>query len=404
MVEEVQDYVRSCDTCQRDKASRHKKYGLLDPLEIPYRPWSSISMDWIVKLPESGGYTQIWVIVDRLTKMAHFIPLKTGITAAELAQAFLRVIWKLHGLPDEIITDRDTKITSLFWQKLMDLMGTISKMMTAFHPQSDRQTERINQILEEYLQHYCSWKQDDWDELLPLAEYAYNSAISETTKMSPFYTNYRFEPKQSFKPIGKIQYQNPRSEVQVKMWENIWEQLKANIIKAQIRMTKWYDNKKQEGPDFKEGDMVMLNSRYIQTKRPSKKLDHKKMGPFRIEKAIGNRAFRLELPPQMKVHPVYHIGLLERYRDSKDPTRKQIVPEVEEIDGEMNWEVREIVESRQNRRKKHNPIEYLVLWEGYPDEDGTWEVYDNLKGTANEILQNFHNKYPHAARDARIGS
>src|SRR5258706_12974740 len=109
-------------------------------------------------------------------------------------------------------------------------------------------------------------------------------------------------------------------------------------------MTKWYNNKKQEGPKFREGDMVMMDSRHIQTKRPSKKLDHKKMGLFQIEKAIGNRAFRLELPPQMKVHPVYHIGLLEHYRDSKDPQSKQIVPEVEEIDGEMNWEVIEIVE------------------------------------------------------------
>ena len=105
MAEEVQDYVRSCDTCQGDKASRHKKYGLLDPLEVPYRPWSSISMDWIVKLPELGGCTQIWVIMHRLTKIAHFILLKTGVTTMELAQAFLRVIWKLHGLPDEIITD-----------------------------------------------------------------------------------------------------------------------------------------------------------------------------------------------------------------------------------------------------------------------------------------------------------
>ena len=115
-------------------------------------------MDWVVELPESGGCTQIWVIVDQLTKMAHFILLKTGITAAKLAQAFLRVICKLHGLPDEIIMDQDTKITSLFWQKLMDLMGIISKMTMAFHPQSDGQTERINQILEEYLRHYCSWK------------------------------------------------------------------------------------------------------------------------------------------------------------------------------------------------------------------------------------------------------
>ena len=115
--------------------------------------------------------------------------------------------------------------------------------------------------------------------------------------MSPFYANYGFEPKQSFEPIGKIQYQNPRSETQVKVWENIWEQLKANIVKAQIRMTKWYDSKKQEGPAFKEGDLVMLDSWHIRTKRPSKKLDHKKMGLFCIEKAIGNRAFRLELPP-----------------------------------------------------------------------------------------------------------
>ena len=105
----------------------------------------------------------------------------------------------------------------------------------------------------------------------------------------------------------------------------------------------------------------MLDSRHIRTKRLSKKLDHKKMGQFCIKKAIENRAFRLELPPQMKVHPVYHIGWLERYRDSKDPTRIQIVLEVEEIDRELNWEVREIVNSRQNKRKKHNPIEYLML-------------------------------------------
>ena len=105
MAEEVQDYMRSCDTCQRDKVSRHRRYRLLDPLEVPYRPWLSILIDWIIELPELEECMQIWVIVDRLTKMAHFIPLKTGITAAELAQAFLRVIWKLHGLLDEIITD-----------------------------------------------------------------------------------------------------------------------------------------------------------------------------------------------------------------------------------------------------------------------------------------------------------
>ena len=195
MAAEVQDYMRCCNTCQRDKVSRHKQYGLLDPLEVPYRPWSSILMDWIVELLELGGCMHICIIMDQLTKMAHFILLKTRITAPELTQVFLWVIWKWYRLPDKIIIDRDTKITSLFWQKLLDLIGIISKMMMVFHPQSDRQIERINQILEEYLRNYCLWKQDNWDELLPLAEYAYNSAISETTKISPIYPNYGFKPK-----------------------------------------------------------------------------------------------------------------------------------------------------------------------------------------------------------------
>ena len=128
------------------------------------------------------------------------------------------------------------------------------------------------------------------------------------------------------------------------------------------------------------------------------------MDPFYIKKAIGNRALRLELPPQMKVHPVYHIGLLDCYRNSKDLTRIQTVLEVEEIDGKLNWEVREIVDSRENRQKKYNPIEYLVLWKGYPDKDGIWEVYDKLKGTDDELLQAFHRKYPKAIKDRQLSA
>jgi hypothetical protein len=121
MEDDVRDYVRSCDVCQRDKSSRHKKYGLLQPLEIPYRPWDCISMDFIVALPESEGYDKIWVIVDRLTKMAHFIPLKSGSQSpvTELAKAFAKEVWRLHGLPSEILSDRDTQFTSGFWTELM---------------------------------------------------------------------------------------------------------------------------------------------------------------------------------------------------------------------------------------------------------------------------------------------
>jgi len=148
MDEHITEYVRSCDVCQRNKVIRHKKYGLLEPLEVPMRPWTAISMDFIVGLPKSEGYRKIWVIVDRFSKMAHFIPLKTEEHIKKLALTFVKEIWRLHGLPESIVSDRDTRFTSKFWTSLMQLLQVKLNMSTAFHPESDGQTERVNQILE----------------------------------------------------------------------------------------------------------------------------------------------------------------------------------------------------------------------------------------------------------------
>ena len=197
MEEDIEDYVRACDTCQRDKPGRHCQYGQLEPLEVPYRPWSSISMDWIVDLPESNSYIQIWYIVARFTKMAHLIPLLTKVSAKDIARIFLKEICTTHGLPTDIVSDRDTKITLHFWQVLIDFLGIKTKLSTAFHPVTDRHTERINQTIEQYHHHYCSTKQDDWDELLPMAKFAYNSAKYKTTGISPFKVNYGMLPRQS---------------------------------------------------------------------------------------------------------------------------------------------------------------------------------------------------------------
>ncbi len=204
MDEDVKDYVRSCDVCQRDKATRRKKYGLLQPLDVPHQPWKSISMDFIVGLPESNGFTQIWVVVDRLTKMAHFIPMVTGekSPAKDLAMTFAREIWRHHGLPSDVVSDRGSVFISGFWKELMEHLGVDLNLSTAFHPQTDGQTERINQVLEAYLRHYSNFQQDDWADLLPLAEHAYNTATSESTKVSPFFANYGFNPEtQWVKPL-----------------------------------------------------------------------------------------------------------------------------------------------------------------------------------------------------------
>jgi len=193
--ENITEYVRSCDLCQRNKVIRHKKYGLLEPLEVPIRPWTAISMDFIVGLPKSDGYTKIWVIVDRFFKMAHFIPLRTEEHIKELALTFVKEIWHLHGLPESIVSDRDTRFTSKYWTSLMQLLQVKLNLSTAFHPESDGQTARVNQTLEQYLRSYCSYQQDDWVSLLPFAEHAYNTSMSESTKTSPFEINYGFSPQ-----------------------------------------------------------------------------------------------------------------------------------------------------------------------------------------------------------------
>jgi hypothetical protein len=154
MEDDVRDYVRSCDICQRDKASRHKKYGLLQPLDIPYRPWDCISMDFIVALSEADGYDKIWVIVDRLTKMAHFIPLTSGDPSpvSELAKAFAKEIWRLHGLSSETLSDRESQFTSRVWNGLMSHLGVKLKLSTAFRPQTDGQTEIVGAVFTALLQ------------------------------------------------------------------------------------------------------------------------------------------------------------------------------------------------------------------------------------------------------------
>jgi len=162
MDEHSTQYVHSCDVCQRNKVIRQKKYGLLEPLEVPMRPWTAISIDFIVEVPKSEGYTKIWVLVDRLSKMTHFIPLKTEANMKELALPFVKEICRVHGLPESIFTDRDTRFTSKFWTRLMQLLQVKLNMSTAFHPQGDGQTERVNQTLEQYLRGYCTYQQDDW--------------------------------------------------------------------------------------------------------------------------------------------------------------------------------------------------------------------------------------------------
>jgi len=174
MNEQIIDFVRSCPECQQNKAARHQPYGLSSPLELPYAPWQSIAMDFITELPRSEGCDQLWVVIDRFTKMAHFIPLKEK-TAADLVKIFAREIWRFHGLPTDIVSDRDSRFTSETWKGFLELLGIRPRMSTAFHPQTDGQTERLNQTIEAYLRAFVAKEQNNWVALLPMAEFVYNN-------------------------------------------------------------------------------------------------------------------------------------------------------------------------------------------------------------------------------------
>ena len=179
--------VMQCAVCQRNKPSNQRPAGLLQPLPIPERPWNSVSMDL---MPQTRtGHTTIAVFVDRMSKMAHFVATHTTVSAAEMSRLFLDHIFKLHGMPEEIVADRDPRFTSTFWSELMAMLGAKRSMSSAYHPQSDGQTERMNRVLEDMLPHYCDPSQTDWNEHLSLAEFAVNNAVQASTRFTPFMLN-----------------------------------------------------------------------------------------------------------------------------------------------------------------------------------------------------------------------
>jgi len=188
MNERIIDFVRSCLECQKNKTARHQPFGLISPLELPYVPWQSIAMDFITELPISEGCDQLWVIIDRFTKMAHFVPLQEK-TAQDLARIFAREVWRFHGTPTDMVSDRDSRFTSETGQEFLRILGTRPRMSTTFHPQTDGQTERLNQTIEAYLRAFVGKEQDDWLRLLPMAEFAYNNSVTTGNGISPFYAN-----------------------------------------------------------------------------------------------------------------------------------------------------------------------------------------------------------------------
>jgi len=389
----VIDYVKSCSECRRAKSIRHKPFGPLRFLPVAERPWDSLSMDFIEGLPVSDGYDMILVIVCRFTKMALFIPTYRDIDAEVLASIFLRHVFAKHGTPSDIVSDRGKLFVAQFWRSLCNLLGIKVNLSTAYHPQTDGQTERINQILEQYLRIFINYQQDDWHSLLPLAEFAYNNTTHSATQVTPFFANKGFHPKLevSLKSVPSNDAHTLGADL-TKLHEYLREQLRLTTHRYREATA----NRHLPIPDFQVGDRVWLDATNIRTRRPMKKLDHRRLGPYAILEKISTHAFRLGLPLSMKaIHPVFHVSLLEPASTSKIRNRISNPPLPVEINDEQEYEVSRILDSRRVRSK----VRYLVGWTGYEhtDEATSWEPPENLTN-AQRLIAKFHRDYPHKPR------
>ncbi|GAU26218.1 hypothetical protein TSUD_354400 [Trifolium subterraneum] len=313
MQSDVTQFVKSCATCQQTKSSNHLPYGLLNPLPVPERVWEDISLDFIVGLPSFQTHTVVLVVVDRLSKTAHFGSLPTHFTAAKVADLFAQMVCKLHGMPKSIVSDRDPIFLSNFWKELFRLNGTKLRMSTAYHPQSDGQTEIVNKVLQQYLRCFVHDKPKLWGQFLHWAEWHYNTAVHTSTGLSPYQVVYGRTPPALTEYIpgtSKLQ----AVDAMLNDRETVLELLRNKLLKAQTVM-KEYADQKRVPHQFKVGDLVFVKLRpYRQNSvlgRRFHKLSKRYYGPFKLIRAIGDVAFELELPSSSKIHHVFHVSQLK---------------------------------------------------------------------------------------------
>ncbi len=377
----ITDYVLTCDSCQRNKISPIAQKPFLQPLQLPSEPWKSISMDFITCLPVSNGFDSIYVVVDRMSKMVHFIPSLSTDDAPAVAQRFVDNVVKQHGVPEEIVSDRDPKFTSRFWKELFNLLGTRLALSTSAHPETDGQTERTNRSLEVLLRHFVNQQLNNWTKLLAPLEFAYNSTINSLGK-TPFEIVYGYNPPDFLSKLSGVSLSVPSvEEIQAG-----WLEIKDIISESQISQAKYANQHRTEVPDFKEGDWVLLSTKHLATKFRAKnahKLQSPYIGPYQILKQVSPVAYKLKLPDNFEIHDVFYSGLLKRYVG--EPPKFTPPPPVILSDNSVGY----IVEALLRRRKKRNSFEYLVKWEGYPEHDSSWEPRSALLQDVPELVHEF---------------
>ena len=440
MRKDVEDYCQSCVGCAANKSDTQLPAGKLRPLPIPHRPWEVIGLDFVGPLPKSKGKDFIMTVVDKFSKMAQYVATTTEVTAKETARLLLEVLMAQGvGLPEAIISDRDPRFTAGVWGQLWKALGTKLKMSTAYHPQTDGQTERVNRSMQTALRIYASKHKADWTEWLATVAAAYNSTVHESTGKTPFEMNGRLWTD----PMTLALRDPKMAEVTAQEAEDlltgmraVWEEARQVMIRQREKQRKYADKLRRE-EKYEVGDRVMLTTKNLSLHKG--KLSDKWVGPFKVIEVMPNGVnVRLELSDDYRrIDNLFHVSKLKRFQPSEIewPNRVQEDrPPPVWVDGKQQWEVEKILGKReeevmmevkesgedemkeeskddgaveeerkeeaerpynlrargkehrqrppQRRRRpkmvKQTVVKYLVKWTGYPESEAEWRPADEL--------------------------
>ena len=381
MKKDVTKYVKGCTMCQ----SRKNQLNKTKPPPFPITsdtydtPFTSIAMDFIVKLPLSESYDTILTITDTFSKASIFIPCNESINDENTAKLYATYVLPHYRLPTHIISDRDPHFTSTFSRELCRTLGITQNISTAYHPQTDGQSERTNQQLEQYLRIFVDYHQQNWALLLPLAQYTLNAWPNATTKKAPFELIMGHIPQvhQMARP-----FKSPTVKDRLQQMKQARQDTKEALRKAaDLELPTRFK-------PYQLGDKVWLEGRNLTTTHPTVKLAPRRYSPFPITRVISRTSYQLKLPPQWKIHNVFHATLLTPYKETTLNGSKNQEPAPELIDGQPEWEIEQILRVRQYRRQ----VQYLVRWKGFSEAHDSWEPAANIH--ADELIQEFYKRHP----------
>nr|AAM01049.1 putative polyprotein [Oryza sativa Japonica Group]ABB47061.1 retrotransposon protein, putative, Ty3-gypsy subclass [Oryza sativa Japonica Group] len=383
-----QEFVALCDVCQRVKAEHQRPAGLLQPLQVPEWKWDEIGMDFITGLPKTqDGYDSIWVVVDRLTKVARFIPVKTTYGGNKLAELYFARIVSLHGVPKKIVSDRGSQFTSHFWKKLQEELGTRLNFSTAYHPQTDGQTERLNQILEDMLRACVLDFGKAWDKSLPYAEFSYNNSYQASIQMAPYEALYgrKCRTPLLWDQVGESQVfgTDIMREAEAKV-----RTIRDNLKVARSRQKSYADNRCRN-LEFAVDDFVYLRVTPlwgVHRFQMKGKLAARFVGPFRIISRREEVAYQLELPASLgNVHDVFHVSQLKKCL--RVPS-EQADSEHIEVREDLTYVERPVtILDTMERRTRNRVIHFCkVQWSNHAEEEATWEREDELKAAHPDLF------------------